>query len=78
MGIASPTVRGQTMVHCDRCKKKVEGEWGYAFTSGFYDVAPPSHWAKYARPYETVVCVLCMWKDPGYIEDYGDLRPSDV
>jgi hypothetical protein len=59
------------LIHCDRCKKKVEGDWHLLWTSGFYDVSPPSSWAKYARPYETIVCDCCMWKDPGYIKDYG-------
>lgn len=59
------------LVHCDRCKRKVGGEWGENFTSGFYDVAPPSYWAKYARPYETVVCDECMFADLGYQADYG-------
>jgi len=60
------------LVHCDRCKKKVEGDWGEHFTSGFYNVSPGSSWAKYARPYEDVVCDECMWCSPEYIADYGD------
>lgn len=59
------------LVHCDRCKKKIEGEWIDGYTCGFYDVAPPSSWAKYSNPYETVVCDECMWADPRYIADYG-------
>jgi hypothetical protein len=66
------------LIHCDRCKGKVEGELGDVFTSGVYVVEPPSSWAKYARPYETVVCDACMWADPGYIADYGSMTSKDV
>ena len=59
------------LYHCDRCKKAVDGDEGEGFTAGFYYVAPPSWWAKYARPYETIVCDECMWADPGYRKDYG-------
>jgi hypothetical protein len=65
------TIVRTELVHCDRCHQKVEGHWGDVFTSGFYNVAPPSYWAKYARPYETVICDCCMWADEGYQEDYG-------
>lgn len=58
------------LVHCDRCKKAVEGDWSERFTSGFYDVSS-GYWAKYARPYETVVCDQCMWCDARFIADYG-------
>ena len=60
------------LVHCDRCKRKVEGEWGDTFTSGFYVVSPGSPWAKFGRPYETVVCDECMQCSPEYIAVYGD------
>lgn len=63
------------LYHCDRCGKKVEGDEGDDFTSGFYYVSPGSCWAKYARPYETVVCDECMWQDPGYVCDYGVRLP---
>jgi hypothetical protein len=59
------------LVHCDRCKKSVEGDWGEGFTSGFYEVSS-GYWSKYARPFETTVCDCCMWCDPQYIADYGD------
>ncbi len=58
------------LIHCDRCHKKVEGEWGEHFTSGFYDVSS-GYWAKYADPWETVLCDCCMWADARYIKDYG-------
>jgi hypothetical protein len=60
------------LVHCDRCKKNVEGDWSDRFTCGFYDVSE-GYWAKYARPYETLVCDCCMWCSPEYIADYGDM-----
>jgi hypothetical protein len=60
------------LVHCDRCKKSVEGDWSDRFTCGFYDVSG-GYWAKYARPYETLVCDCCMWCSPEYIADYGDM-----
>lgn len=59
------------LYHCDRCKKAVDGAEGVGFTAGFYLVAPPSGWAKYARPYETIVCDRCMFADLKYIADYG-------
>jgi hypothetical protein len=61
------------MYHCDRCKKKFEGDEGDTFTAGFYYVTS-GYWAKYARPYETVICDCCMWCDPKYIADYGDMN----
>jgi len=63
-----------SLIHCDRCKKKVEGFWDVDFTAGFYNVSPGSYWAKYANPYEDAVCDCCMWCDPRYIADYGDMN----
>jgi len=60
------------LVHCDRCKKKVEGDWDETFTAGFYDVSPGSPWAKFGRPYEDVVCDECMMCSSEYIAVYGD------
>jgi hypothetical protein len=62
------------LVHCDRCKKAVEGCEGEGWTGGFYDVSPGTCWSKFARPYETVVCDECMWADPAYIAIYGVMR----
>lgn len=56
--------------HCDRCRKKFEGDEGPGFTAGFYYVNE-GYWSKYARPFETVLCDECMWNDPGYTADYG-------
>lgn len=61
--------------HCDRCKQKISGDEGATFTSGFYYVSS-GYWARFARPYETVVCDDCMFADPGYIAIYGDRRPT--
>lgn len=58
--------------HCDRCNKKFEGFEGDGFTGGFYYVNMGS-WAKYARPFETVICDECMHNEPLYIADYGKL-----
>jgi len=60
------------LIHCDRCRNKVEGGEDEWFTSGFYYVHRGS-WRKYARPYETVVCDECMFADPLYIADYGNV-----
>lgn len=61
--------------HCDRCKKKIDGDEGANFTSGFYYVTS-GYWNRFARPYETVVCDDCMWADPDYIAIYGTHRPK--
>lgn len=58
--------------HCDRCKKKFDGDETEFMTAGFYYVTPGSSWAKYGKPYETVVCDECMQCSPEYIADYGD------
>lgn len=62
------------LFNCDRCHRKVEGNEGDGFTSGFYCV--DGCWAKYGRPYETIVCDECMWADPLYIADYGIMKVS--
>jgi hypothetical protein len=60
------------LYHCDRCKKKFEGDEDESTTYGFYYVTPGSSWAKYGRPYETVLCDECMQCSPEYIKAYGD------
>lgn len=62
------------LIHCDRCKRKVEGDFHERFTCGFYDVSKGSSWAKYARNYESIICDECMFADPQYIQDYGVTR----
>ena len=63
------------LYHCDRCKKKFEGDdhtGTSGFTCGYYDVSG-GYWARFARPYETVVCDECMQCSPEYIKVYGDM-----
>jgi hypothetical protein len=63
------------LLHCDRCHKKFEGDEGEHFTAGFY-IVDRGCWAKYANPFETVLCDECMWADPRYIADYGKMGNS--
>ena len=66
------------LYHCDRCKRKFEGDETEHMTHGFYYVHPGSYWSKYARPYETILCDACMWCSPEYIADYGDMSCKSI
>ena len=61
----------EVTVQCDRCKKQVNGIKTETATGGFYEVANPLGWGKYADPGEKIVCDNCMWNDPRYIAVYG-------
>ena len=58
---------------CSRCRKAIEGfrppDGG--MTAGYYHALS---WKKYANPGEVIICDDCMWADPRYIADYGDMR----
>lgn len=63
--------------HCDRCKKKFEGDEHEGWTYGYYDVSS-GYWAQFARPYETIICDDCMWCSPEYIALNGDFMCKGV
>ena len=59
-------------IRCDRCNRFVEGEYGaWGVTKGYYWVAAGSPWQRYSQPGERYICECCMWKDAGYIRDFG-------
>lgn len=63
---------------CSRCRRRVAGfrrPRADRFTIGYYVVAPPAWWARFARPGERIVCDACMWVDPGYVAVYGRRSP---
>jgi hypothetical protein len=64
------------LYRCDRCKQLFDG-WEHedGTTCGFYDVSY-GDWARFARPYETVLCDECMWSDPEYVRLYGPTKSS--
>jgi hypothetical protein len=64
----------QSGISCDRCGNPVADDLtdrGSTMIAGFYNVAPGSCWAKFARPGEADVCDNCMWADPAYQAVYG-------
>jgi len=59
------------LYRCDRCEQTFDGwETEDGTTCGFYYVTEGC-WARFARPYEVVLCDACMWADPGYIAVFG-------
>jgi hypothetical protein len=69
--------------NCSRCNVSIEVETDpdEIFTRGYYDVRPtdsPAGWDKFANPGETILCDACMWRDPRYIEVFGDMNARSV
>lgn len=56
---------------CDRCHRDVDAVRTPAGSAGYYDVTDASCWHRFARPFEQVVCNLCMWADSAYQAIYG-------
>jgi hypothetical protein len=55
-------------VHCDRCKKEVEG---FIDEAGGMSAGVYVDWMDFFNPGEHIVCDACMWADPRYIAIYG-------
>jgi hypothetical protein len=56
-------------LQCGRCRRWVEGYELDGGTAGFVRLSS-RHWAKYARPGETILCDTCLMADPAYRKDY--------
>lgn len=58
-------------VICSRCKEVLRDVIKTdTFTGGYYEVHK-GYWSKFAKPGEQILCDACMFKDEGYIEEFG-------
>lgn len=63
------------VAECSRCKMDLFDllmrNSTKGMTVGYYEVKE-GQWARFANPGERYLCDACMWKDPRYIEVYGE------